>query len=81
MSDDYKAPANSEQAVMDIHEWLFKPERGLPSRRDELEMVLRLMRNGKTSFRVLVWVGGVLMAVLVFYDKVISFFAQIWGVS
>ena len=68
---DYKPPHDVTEAVLEIHEYLFKPADKVQSARvEQLDRLLLERRNLGLGFRVVAWVGGGAVFLLGFWDQV-----------
>ncbi len=77
--DKYRRPADESEAVREIHEFLFKPLTiGGKSRAEQMDNLLAILRSGKMSARVLVWVGGGALAVIGAYNTIAATLLK-WG--
>jgi hypothetical protein len=67
----YEPPTDDDEALREIHAYLFKPPMtGGKSRAEQLDNLLSILRSGKMSGRVLIWLGGGAMAAIGFYNTV-----------
>lgn len=76
---EYKKPENPDEAAMDIHEWLFKPQLGYAPRSTQLDGVMKVMRGGKFTSRVIIWAGGGMLALIGAWNTIATAAAKLGG--
>ena len=76
---EYNRPENETEAVRELHEYIFKPTMmGGKSRAEQLDNLLAILRSGKLSGRIIIWVGGGAMAAIGAWNTVGAALSK-WG--
>jgi hypothetical protein len=79
MADEYQKPESAEEAALEVHEWLFRATNGYPSNADQLVGMMKIMRGGRFSARILIWIGGGTMALIGGWNTITAALARFGG--